>query len=122
LLRELGASLKAFLDDLERAGESDRVVVLVFSEFGRRLGENGSGGTDHLPAVSTNHTARANGSRQQELQVLAREVLDDAAVVGAQDGVGQIAFLLLQFQDLLLDGASADQPVGEDVLGLTDAV
>ncbi|MFI5453827.1 MAG: DUF1501 domain-containing protein [Isosphaerales bacterium] len=51
LLRELGASLKAFLDDLARAGESDRVVVLVFSEFGRRLGENGSGGTDHGTAA-----------------------------------------------------------------------
>ena len=51
LLRELGASLKAFLDDLEKSGESDRVLVLVFSEFGRRLGENGSGGTDHGTAA-----------------------------------------------------------------------
>ena len=51
LLRELGASLKAFLDDLEKSGESERVVVLVFSEFGRRLGENGSGGTDHGTAA-----------------------------------------------------------------------
>ena len=51
LLRQLGVSLKAFLDDLEKSGESDRVVVLVFSEFGRRLGENGSGGTDHGTAA-----------------------------------------------------------------------
>jgi uncharacterized protein (DUF1501 family) len=51
LLRELGASLKAFLDDLENSGESERVVVLVFSEFGRRLDENGSGGTDHGTAA-----------------------------------------------------------------------
>ena len=51
LLRELGSSLKAFLDDLEKAGESERVLVLVFSEFGRRLGENGSGGTDHGTAA-----------------------------------------------------------------------
>ena len=51
LLRELGASLKAFLDDLEKSGESERVLVLVFSEFGRRLGENGSGGTDHGTAA-----------------------------------------------------------------------
>jgi uncharacterized protein (DUF1501 family) len=51
LLRELGASLKAFLDDLEKSGESERVVVLVFSEFGRRLGENGSAGTDHGTAA-----------------------------------------------------------------------
>jgi uncharacterized protein (DUF1501 family) len=51
LLRELGTSLKAFLDDLEKAGEAERVLVLVFSEFGRRLEENGSGGTDHGTAA-----------------------------------------------------------------------
>ena len=51
LLRELGASLGAFFDDLEKSGESERVLVLVFSEFGRRLGENGSGGTDHGTAA-----------------------------------------------------------------------
>ena len=51
LLRELGQSLKAFLDDLEKSGDSERVLVLVFSEFGRRLGENGSGGTDHGTAA-----------------------------------------------------------------------
>src|SRR5262249_35221212 len=36
LLRHLGASLVAFLDDLDKSGESDRVLVIVFSEFGRR--------------------------------------------------------------------------------------
>jgi uncharacterized protein (DUF1501 family) len=51
LLRELGASLAAFLGDLEKSGESDRVLVLVFSEFGRRPDENGSGGTDHGTAA-----------------------------------------------------------------------
>jgi uncharacterized protein (DUF1501 family) len=51
LLRELSQSLKAFLDDLEKSGDSERVLVLVFSEFGRRLGENGSGGTDHGTAA-----------------------------------------------------------------------
>ncbi len=51
LLRQLGASLAAFLLDLEKSGESERVLVLVFSEFGRRLSENGSGGTDHGTAA-----------------------------------------------------------------------
>jgi len=51
LLRELGASLKAFVDDLEQSGDSERVLVLVFSNFGRRVGENGSGGTDHGTAA-----------------------------------------------------------------------
>jgi uncharacterized protein (DUF1501 family) len=51
LLREVGDSLRAFLDDLGRAGEAERVLVLVFSEFGRRVEENGSAGTDHGTAA-----------------------------------------------------------------------
>jgi uncharacterized protein (DUF1501 family) len=51
LLREVGDSLRAFLDDLDRSGDGGRVLVLVFSEFGRRLRENGSGGTDHGTAA-----------------------------------------------------------------------
>jgi uncharacterized protein (DUF1501 family) len=47
LLRELSDALKAFLDDLSGAGLADRVVVLLFSEFGRTVRENGSAGTDH---------------------------------------------------------------------------
>ena len=47
LLRELSGALKAFLDDLAAAKLADRVLVLSFSEFGRRVQENGSQGTDH---------------------------------------------------------------------------
>jgi len=47
LLREFSAALKAFLDDLQAARLDDRVVVLAFSEFGRRVDENASAGTDH---------------------------------------------------------------------------
>jgi uncharacterized protein (DUF1501 family) len=47
LLSEFADSLKAFLDDLKNSGLEDRVVVLAFSEFGRRVKENASHGTDH---------------------------------------------------------------------------
>jgi len=47
LLRNLGDSLKGFLDDLTAAGLAERVLVLCFSEFGRRAAENDSSGTDH---------------------------------------------------------------------------
>jgi uncharacterized protein (DUF1501 family) len=47
LLEALSTSLRAFLDDLAAARLADRVLVLVFSEFGRRVEENGSAGTDH---------------------------------------------------------------------------
>jgi uncharacterized protein (DUF1501 family) len=51
LLRELGDSVQTFLEDLKQSGDGQRVLVLVFSEFGRRLAENGSAGTDHGTAA-----------------------------------------------------------------------
>lgn len=47
LLSALAQSLRAFLEDLKAARLDDRVVVLCFSEFGRRVAENASLGTDH---------------------------------------------------------------------------
>jgi uncharacterized protein (DUF1501 family) len=51
LLNMLSEALKAFLDDLKSANLEDRVVVLAFSEFGRRVKENDSQGTDHGAAA-----------------------------------------------------------------------
>lgn len=47
LLSELCGAVRAFLDDLAASGMAERVVVLTFSEFGRRVAENASAGTDH---------------------------------------------------------------------------
>jgi uncharacterized protein (DUF1501 family) len=47
LLFDLASSVRAFLDDLTAARLADRVAILAFSEFGRRVQENGSAGTDH---------------------------------------------------------------------------
>lgn len=51
LLKELGDSVKAFTDDLKAQGNLGRVLVMTFSEFGRRVAENASGGTDHGAAA-----------------------------------------------------------------------
>lgn len=51
LLGELSGALAAFQNDLEKKGIADRVVTLVFSEFGRRVAENASRGTDHGAAA-----------------------------------------------------------------------
>ena len=47
LLKDLGDSVKAFLDDIQAQGNRERVLLMTFSEFGRRVQENGSAGTDH---------------------------------------------------------------------------
>ncbi len=51
LLQDLGDSVKAFVDDLKAQGNFQRVLVMTFSEFGRRVAENASGGTDHGAAA-----------------------------------------------------------------------
>ncbi|MCX8090665.1 MAG: DUF1501 domain-containing protein [Verrucomicrobiae bacterium] len=51
LLTELGDALQAFVDDLKAQGHFERVLLMTFSEFGRRLAENASGGTDHGAAA-----------------------------------------------------------------------
>ncbi len=47
LLFSLSRAMKSFVDDLKTSGLDDRVVVMAFSEFGRRVNENVSLGTDH---------------------------------------------------------------------------
>jgi uncharacterized protein (DUF1501 family) len=51
LLTELSEAVSAFLQDLMHRGQADRVLVMCFSEFGRRVKENGSQGTDHGAAA-----------------------------------------------------------------------
>jgi uncharacterized protein (DUF1501 family) len=46
-IAELSQALTAFYNELNATGEMSRVTVIVQSEFGRRVRQNGSGGTDH---------------------------------------------------------------------------
>lgn len=43
---EVSSGIGDFYDDLKEHGREDEVIILVFSEFGRRIKDNGSG-TDH---------------------------------------------------------------------------
>jgi uncharacterized protein (DUF1501 family) len=51
LLADLGGSMKAFVEDMKAQGNMGRVLVMTFSEFGRRVAENANGGTDHGAAA-----------------------------------------------------------------------
>ncbi len=44
---KLATALKAFTDDAKQLNFWDRLVVVVMTEFGRRVEANGTGGTDH---------------------------------------------------------------------------
>jgi uncharacterized protein (DUF1501 family) len=47
LMGTLGDGLAAFYTDVRNRGLANDTTIIVFSEFGRRISENGSGGTDH---------------------------------------------------------------------------
>ena len=51
LMQKLSEGIAAFQDDLKLLGASDRVVGMTYSEFGRRVQSNASGGTDHGAAA-----------------------------------------------------------------------
>lgn len=51
LLEGFSTAVTAFQREMEALGKADKVIVLAFSEFGRRVAENGSGGTDHGTAA-----------------------------------------------------------------------
>jgi uncharacterized protein (DUF1501 family) len=47
LLQQVADGITGFFNGLERTGHAGRAVLMTFSEFGRRVDENGSRGTDH---------------------------------------------------------------------------
>jgi uncharacterized protein (DUF1501 family) len=51
LLMYTADAVRAFLDDVARLGRGNDVAVVMFTEFGRRVEENGSLGTDHGTAT-----------------------------------------------------------------------
>ncbi|MBD2713960.1 DUF1501 domain-containing protein [Microvirga sp. STR05] len=63
LLGDLSEGLGSFAEDLQKAGNFDDTLVLVFSEFGRRVSQNASNGTDHGTA---NNVLLVGGGLQQK--------------------------------------------------------
>jgi uncharacterized protein (DUF1501 family) len=51
LLMYTADAVRGFMEDLARIGRADQVAVMIFTEFGRRVEENGSLGTDHGTAT-----------------------------------------------------------------------
>jgi uncharacterized protein (DUF1501 family) len=51
LLMYTADAVRGFMDDMKRLGRGDDVAMMIFTEFGRRVEENGSLGTDHGTAT-----------------------------------------------------------------------
>ena len=91
-------SLLAFQRDLEARGAADRVLTLVWSEFGRRAQENGSGGTDHGAAGTAFVIgSRASGGMVGEFPGLAKGLDVDGNLKPTADFRGVYVSLLEQW-------------------------
>ena len=51
LLKQLNDGVKSLMESLDKTGNSDRVIGMIFSEFGRTVASNKTGGTDHGTAA-----------------------------------------------------------------------
>ncbi|HLY93805.1 MAG TPA: DUF1501 domain-containing protein [Gaiellaceae bacterium] len=104
-------SLLAFQRDLETRGLADRVLVHVWSEFGRRAQENGSQGTDHGAAgVGFLVGTRASGKMVGEFPGLKDGLDSDGNVKATADFRAVYASLLEQW--LGVDAASVIPSAG----------
>jgi uncharacterized protein (DUF1501 family) len=105
-------SLLAFQRDLESRGLADRVLVHVWSEFGRRAEENGSAGTDHGAAgVGFLIGTRAKGTMIGEFPGLKNGLDEDGNLKATSDFRAVYAGLLEQWlgtdADPILPGLGA---------------
>jgi uncharacterized protein (DUF1501 family) len=109
-------SLLAFQRDLEARGIADRVLVHVWSEFGRRASENGSNGTDHGAAgVGFLIGSRAKGQMIGEFPGLKGGLDEDGNVKATADFRSVYAGLLEQWLgtdagSVIPDAASFQRP------------
>jgi uncharacterized protein (DUF1501 family) len=91
-------SLLAFQRDLEARGLANRVLVHVWSEFGRRAAENGDSGTDHGAAgVGFLVGTRVTGKMVGEFPGLQNGLDSDGNVSATSDFRGVYASLLEQW-------------------------
>ena len=94
LWTELAAAIQDFWDDLRQSGDDDNVVMFLFSEFGRRVRDNGSG-TDHGAAgVSFVIGPGVKGGMYSRYPDTRSEALDQGDLVPNQDFRGVYSTLL----------------------------
>jgi uncharacterized protein (DUF1501 family) len=97
-LQQTSDTRLAFQRDLEQRGIADRVLTLVWSEFGRQARENGSAGTDHGAAgVGFLIGTRATGRLIGEYAGLQGGLDDQGNLVPTADFRGVYASLMEQW-------------------------
>ena len=109
LLNNLSGGIDTFLQDITDGGMQDNVAVMTFSEFGRRVGQNGSFGTDHGTAAPLFLVGKG----------IKGGLMGSAPDLNDLDGAGnmkhEIDFRTV-YATILQNWFGMEQPVVEDVL------
>ena len=109
LLNNLSNGINAFMRDITEGGMQENVVVMTFSEFGRRVGQNGSFGTDHGTAAPLFLVGKG----------IKGGLIGNAPDLDDLDGAGnmkhEIDFRTV-YATILQNWFGMEQPVVEDVL------
>jgi uncharacterized protein (DUF1501 family) len=111
LFSDLNNALKPFTDDLKSNRRFEDVLIMSFSEFGRRVGENGSGGTDH--GTANNMFLISGGLKNKGIlnEMPDLSLLDEGDLIAQLDFKQVYATVLnrwLQADDLLILGKQYD--------------
>ena len=94
LLKDLSQGVECFFDDLRQHDAADNVIMFMFSEFGRRTRDNGSG-TDHgAGGVAFALGDRINGGQYSEYPSLESKDLEQGDVVPNHDFRGVYTAIL----------------------------
>ena len=115
LLSDVSHGLDAFLDDLREHNVDDNVVVLMFTEFGRRTHDNGSG-TDHgAGGAAFMFGTNVKGGQYSEFPSMAANDLEQGDVVPNYDFRGLYTTVLEDFMGLdakpIVDGTFEKLPI-----------
>ena len=94
LWQEVSTAIQDFWDDLEETGHDENVVMFLFSEFGRRVRDNGSGTHHGAAGVSFVIGPRVNGGMYSRYPETRAEALEQGDLVPNQDFRGVYTTLL----------------------------
>jgi uncharacterized protein (DUF1501 family) len=100
LWKDVSEGMGSFLDDLREHDVSDNVVVMMFTEFGRRTRDNGSG-TDHGAAgAAFMFGDGVKGGQYSEFPSLEEKNLEQGDVIPNYDYRGLYTSILEDWLDL----------------------
>jgi uncharacterized protein (DUF1501 family) len=100
LWKDVSEGVEAFFDDLREHEAGDNIIMLMFTEFGRRVHDNGSG-TDHGAAGAAFVIGeRVKGGEYSEYPSTAAEDLEQGDLVPNQDFRGVYSTILEDWMGL----------------------